>query len=261
MANQQSIGNVISLSHRHRRVRGGRRTRPAPCLAVDVWSRDTSHNPAERSATVAGLRSSVTLSNATSHAIFRPTVFRPNDTGHSGTMSPMEPVERSLELTRRTILGRLGLAGLGTVAASSLLSACDKNESSDSASGGGGELKTDNSVKGATDATKAANQKVLDSLPFNDKSDFDDAKRGLLERPDTLTIKNANGDVIWDLEQYKTYITDDKAAPDTVNPSLWRNAQLCMEYGLFEVLPDKIYQVRGYDLPTSPSSRVTPAGS
>jgi alkyl sulfatase BDS1-like metallo-beta-lactamase superfamily hydrolase len=53
--------------------------------------------------------------------------------------------------------------------------------------------------------------------------------------------------VIWDLEAYKAYIGLDKPAPDTVNPSLWRNAQLGMLNGLFEVT-DGIYQVRGYDL-------------
>lgn len=115
-------------------------------------------------------------------------------------------------------------------------------------SGDGGALNTDSSVKGATEATKAANQKVLDTLPFNDRADFEDAKRGLLSRPDTLTIKDADGTVVWDLEEYKTYIADDKPSPDTVNPSLWRNAQLCMEHGLFEVVADRIYQVRGYDL-------------
>ena len=50
------------------------------------------------------------------------------------------------------------------------------------------------------------------------------------------------------MEEYKKYIADDKPAPDTVNPSLWRNAQLNMHYGLFEVVPERIYQVRGYDL-------------
>ena len=49
------------------------------------------------------------------------------------------------------------------------------------------------------------------------------------------------------MEQYRTYIGVDKPAPDTVNPSLWRNAQLNMNYGLFKVA-DRIYQVRGYDL-------------
>lgn len=150
--------------------------------------------------------------------------------------------------SRRMMLGRLGLLGVGGVAATSLLSGCDNGNGGGSASNGGGDHQLDNSVKGATDATKAANRKIADSLPFNERGDFDDAKRGLIARPDTLTIKNDKGDVVWDLEEYKKYIGDDKAAPDTVNPSLWRNAQLCMEYGLFEVVKDKIYQVRGYDL-------------
>lgn len=141
------------------------------------------------------------------------------------------------------MLGGLAVAGVATT----LIAACDDGSGGGS-SGGGGAVKTDNSVKGATEATKAANQKLLDTLPFDDTADFEDAKRGLLERPETLTIKDANGNVVWDLEEYKKYISDDKPAPDTVNPSLWRNAQLCMHYGLFEVVPDKIYQVRGYDL-------------
>jgi alkyl sulfatase BDS1-like metallo-beta-lactamase superfamily hydrolase len=81
----------------------------------------------------------------------------------------------------------------------------------------------------------------------NDRADFEDATRGLIAKPDTLTIRNAKGDVVWDLEAYKKYIGDDKAAPDTVNPSLWRNAQLNMHHGLFKV-HDRIFQVRGYDL-------------
>lgn len=147
------------------------------------------------------------------------------------------------QVTRRKALSGLAALGLGTVAVSSL-SGCDNNGSG----GGSGAIDTDNKVKGATDATKAANKSVQDALPFGDHGDFDDAKRGLLARPDALTIKDAKGNVVWDLEEYKKYIGDDKASPDTVNPSLWRNAQLCMEYGLFEVVPDKIYQVRGYDL-------------
>jgi alkyl sulfatase BDS1-like metallo-beta-lactamase superfamily hydrolase len=39
----------------------------------------------------------------------------------------------------------------------------------------------------------------------------------------------------------------DNPAPASVNPSLWRNAQLNLQYGLYEVT-DGIYQVRGYDL-------------
>jgi alkyl sulfatase BDS1-like metallo-beta-lactamase superfamily hydrolase len=101
--------------------------------------------------------------------------------------------------------------------------------------------------KPATEATKAANQALLEYLNFDDKQDFEDAERGLVDRPETLTIKDANGNVVWDMESYKKYIGIDKAAPDTVNPSLWRNAQLNMLYGLYKVT-DRIYQVRGYDL-------------
>ncbi|BAN48428.1 alkyl/aryl-sulfatase [Metapseudomonas resinovorans] len=99
----------------------------------------------------------------------------------------------------------------------------------------------------ATDVTRAANQAVLGKLPFADRQDFADAERGFIARPDTLTIKDANGKVVWDLESYKRFIADDKPAPDTVNPSLWRNAQLNVQYGLYKVT-DRIYQVRGYDV-------------
>lgn len=101
--------------------------------------------------------------------------------------------------------------------------------------------------KPATEATKRANAALLEQLDFDDRQDFEDAERGLIARPETLTIKDASGNVVWDLEQYKAYIADEKAAPETVNPSLWRNAQLGMKYGLFKVT-DRIYQVRGYDL-------------
>jgi len=101
--------------------------------------------------------------------------------------------------------------------------------------------------KPATEATRRANATMAKQLDFNDKQDFEDAKRGLIARPDTLTIKDANGRVVWDMEAFKTFIGDDKPAPDTVNPSLWRNAQLNMNYGLFKVT-DRVCQVRGFDL-------------
>ncbi len=99
----------------------------------------------------------------------------------------------------------------------------------------------------ATSATIEANQKVYQSLPFNDKKDFENAQKGFVAKQDIVTIKNANGDVVWDLEEYKKFITLDAKSPDSVNPSLWRNAQLNVINGLFKV-SDGIYQVRGYDL-------------
>lgn len=100
--------------------------------------------------------------------------------------------------------------------------------------------------KDATTATKQANAKVYESLPFADKQDFDFATRGFIGRPKSLVIKDAKGNVVWDMESY-AFIMDDKKAPDTVNPSLWRNAQLCKHAGLYKVI-DRVYQVRGYDL-------------
>jgi alkyl sulfatase BDS1-like metallo-beta-lactamase superfamily hydrolase len=101
--------------------------------------------------------------------------------------------------------------------------------------------------KPATEATKATNRALQQYLNFNDREDFDNATRGLIAKPDTLTIRGEKGNVVWDLEAYKAFISVDKPAPDTVNPSLWRHAQLNMQYGLFKV-HDKIFQVRGYDL-------------
>lgn len=102
-------------------------------------------------------------------------------------------------------------------------------------------------AKPATPQTVQINEDFKKGLAWSDKEDFANASRGLIDRPDTLIIKDANGQVVWDMESYKKYIDIDKAAPSTVNPSLWRNAQLNMNYGLFKVT-DRIYQVRGYDL-------------
>lgn len=101
--------------------------------------------------------------------------------------------------------------------------------------------------KPASATTIEANRAVLDHLPFQDRQDFEDARRGLLSRPDQLVIHGEDGHVVWNLDSYRNFIATDAPAPDTVNPSLWRNAQLNVEYGLYEVV-DGIYQVRGYDL-------------
>ena len=98
--------------------------------------------------------------------------------------------------------------------------------------------------KPASEATIAAHEKVLKRLPFENTEDFKLASRGLLKRPDNLVIKDANGPVVWDMTGLD-YLDGER--PHTVNPSLWRQAQLNALYGLFEV-KEGIYQVRGYDL-------------
>jgi alkyl sulfatase BDS1-like metallo-beta-lactamase superfamily hydrolase len=80
--------------------------------------------------------------------------------------------------------------------------------------------------------------------PFEDRADFEDAKRGLVDSLNPCVVKSADGRVVWDMEAY-SYL--DAECPDTVNPSLWRQAQLCAKHGLFEVTTG-IYQVRGMDI-------------
>src|SRR5689334_11903868 len=102
----------------------------------------------------------------------------------------------------------------------------------------------DLSLKPATAATLAANAAVATALPFHDRSDFERAERGLLARPTHPQVMHELGFPVWDLDAYAFL---DAECPDTVNPSLWRQAQLNRFAGLFEVA-DGFYQVRGLDL-------------
>lgn len=101
--------------------------------------------------------------------------------------------------------------------------------------------------KPATSATKAANEAVLKELPFQNRLDFAEAQRGLIAPIDPPVLRGASGLPIWDLTAYSRFVNLDTPAPDTVNPSLWRQLQLLTIAGLFQVT-DRVYQVRGYDL-------------
>ena len=98
--------------------------------------------------------------------------------------------------------------------------------------------------KPATQYTIDANQEVYALLDFEDTAEFENATKGLIASPDTLDIYDENGKLVWSQTAYGFL---DQDAPDTANPSLWRNTQLNHIYGLFEVT-DGIYQVRGYDM-------------
>jgi alkyl sulfatase BDS1-like metallo-beta-lactamase superfamily hydrolase len=103
-------------------------------------------------------------------------------------------------------------------------------------------------AKPATEATKEANAAILKALPFSNKQAFEDSQRGFIAPlEDNGVVKNAKGDIIWDLPKFD-FLKGDTPAPDTVNPSLWRQAQIMQHYtGLFKVT-DGIYQVRGLDI-------------
>ncbi|WP_308367101.1 MULTISPECIES: alkyl sulfatase dimerization domain-containing protein [unclassified Microbulbifer] len=100
--------------------------------------------------------------------------------------------------------------------------------------------------KPATEATRKENAAVEQQLPFEEQQDFKDVKRGFIAPlPDKGVIKNDEGLPVWDLSAYA--FAQGKDAPDSVNPSLWRQLQLLSEGGLYEVVP-RIYQVRSADL-------------
>ncbi|MDI9918672.1 alkyl sulfatase dimerization domain-containing protein [Rhodococcus sp. IEGM 1379] len=90
----------------------------------------------------------------------------------------------------------------------------------------------------------SANAKVVDSLPFSDTADMDDADRGLIAALDPGTVIDGNGKTIWDNDSYALLREE---CPPTVNPSLWRQSGLVARQGLYEV-SETIYQVRGLDL-------------
>lgn len=109
-------------------------------------------------------------------------------------------------------------------------------------------IKTTNISKPASNVTKKKNKEFLNYLPFDDNSDFKDAKHGFIATLKESTIKNINGKLVYDLNKFN-FITnsDNDDFPDTVNPSLWRHSKLTSMHGLFKV-NENIYQIRGFDL-------------
>ena len=98
----------------------------------------------------------------------------------------------------------------------------------------------------ATQYTQQINQQYTQSLPFNDRQDFDDAQRGFIAPLlNQGILKNAEGKTYYRGEDYKFDIN--APAPATVNPSLWRQSQINGISGLFKVT-ERMYQVRGQDI-------------
>ncbi|WP_413587137.1 alkyl/aryl-sulfatase [Bdellovibrio sp. HCB274] len=97
----------------------------------------------------------------------------------------------------------------------------------------------------ATDHTKRENQKYSKLLDFNNKEDFEFAQKGFIATLDNPMIKDKDGNTVYNLAAFD-FVKGD-SAPDTTNPSLWRQSQLTRLHGLYKVT-DKIYQIRGFDL-------------
>jgi alkyl sulfatase BDS1-like metallo-beta-lactamase superfamily hydrolase len=97
----------------------------------------------------------------------------------------------------------------------------------------------------STSNTQTVHKELLNYLDFKDSSDFINARRGFIATLKDPVIRNADGTIAYNLNEFDFL---NSPAPATANPSLWRQGQLNRIHGLFEVLKDKIYQIRGFDL-------------
>ena len=89
----------------------------------------------------------------------------------------------------------------------------------------------------ASAQTAASNSAVLQQLPFSDRTDYESVSKGLIA-PFKGQIKDAVRQGHLGRPAYDFLAKDQ--APDSVNPSLWRLAQLSAHAGLFEVSPKAV---------------------
>ncbi|MDR1776893.1 MAG: MBL fold metallo-hydrolase [Desulfovibrio sp.] len=128
------------------------------------------------------------------------------------------------------------------------------------ASGQAGGAEDAFGAKSPTQATLRANARYLNApLNYADARDEERAGRGRIDAAAPPRVTRQDGSVVWDMSVYsfiKGNIAKPETFPDTVNPSLWRQALLNARHGLFEVAAQdfgngdvrRIYQIRGYDV-------------
>ncbi len=98
----------------------------------------------------------------------------------------------------------------------------------------------------ATDFTVAANLNANNTPAWNNNEDVDFAGRGLIATYDPLIIPAEIPNITaWNAEAFRRFENGSSSA--TINPLLYRQAQLNNVHGLFLVSPG-IYQVRGFDI-------------
>ena len=113
------------------------------------------------------------------------------------------------------------------------------------ASGLAGAVFAEPVEKPASAATISAQRAMAKSLPFEDGRDLAFADRGFIATLSDPQIKAKDGKIVWNLGAYDWMSGD--AAPESVNPSLWRHMGLLRKHGLF-ALSENMWQVRGFDV-------------
>ena len=105
---------------------------------------------------------------------------------------------------------------------------------------------TASSSKPASPTTVARNQQAKAGLPMSDARDLEESRRGFIAAPADRKILDGKGGVVWDMARYD-FLTQGRSY-DSIHPSLQHQAEANMGFGLYEVVPGRIYQVRGFDL-------------
>lgn len=100
--------------------------------------------------------------------------------------------------------------------------------------------------KPPSEHTKKILEQARAELPFADKRDFEEQKKGFIAAPKSRKIMADAGHVAWDMDRFQFLLESEDF--DSIHPSLLRQSVLnTREDGLYEVIPG-IYQVRGFDL-------------
>lgn len=93
-------------------------------------------------------------------------------------------------------------------------------------------------------ASQYTRQHNTNTQAILEAADFERAQRGWMASLPEGRVVNQQGRTVSSIANY-SFLSED--APDTVNPNLWRHAQLNAHHGLFEVAKG-VWQVRGYDI-------------
>ena len=89
--------------------------------------------------------------------------------------------------------------------------------------------------KDASEFTRKINEAVLGELPFDYTRDFEDAARGFVAPLNNNGVATTEDGVPVYNGAALDFVEEGAPAPPSVNPSLWRNAQLIKKGGLFKV--------------------------
>ncbi|TCJ97300.1 alkyl sulfatase BDS1-like metallo-beta-lactamase superfamily hydrolase [Nocardia alba] len=138
------------------------------------------------------------------------------------------------ELSRRGMLG-VGVGAAAAVAVGATVTGCGDQPAG---------VTPSSTQTEPTQAILDANRALADTLPFGDTADFADADRGWIASLEPGTVTDPSGKVVWDNDSYDFLAG---SCPQSVNPSLWRQSQLTVKQGLYEIAPG-FYQIRGFDL-------------